>query len=102
MLRAVRAVRAALPRGVRGTGNKVRGADWTDVPAQADLAAEYFTKPKLSYDAYKHQLEAVRLFVFVGVCGALTLDLMLRPLKSSYFYHVVPADPAAHPVRLYG
>ena len=42
-------------------------------------------KPSPSYLEFKFQCDAMRLYVFWIVTGGLTLDLIMRPLRSSYF-----------------
>merc|ERR1719258_230314 len=83
----LRAARRVLPRGVRSVGNYHRGADNTDLKAALDHSKDLVLKQKLSYGEFKHQCEAIRLFVFWGLIGALSIDLLMNPLKSSYFWN---------------
>merc|ERR1719263_2282061 len=99
MLKAAQRVRA-LPRLVQSTGHDARGPKLRldmsmfkdpspvagDIQANWPYAQKLMTETPLSYGAFKQQCESMRFFVFWGVVGALTLDLALRPLKSSYFY----------------
>ena len=83
------AARQRVAQGVvqtRALGTAKRGADITDLPHTLKVAQGFFAgKPALTYVEYKYQCDAVRVFVFCGLTGLLTLDLMFRPPKSSYF-----------------
>merc|ERR1719258_999208 len=83
----LRAVRGLVPRGARSVGNTYRGASNADVSAALEHSKDLMLKQKLSYGEFKHQCEAIRLFVFWGLIGALSIDLMVNPLKSSYFWN---------------
>jgi malate dehydrogenase len=48
-------------------------------------AREFFEKDANSYAEYKQQLVSLRMFVFAGVTGSLTLALIINPPKSSYW-----------------
>ncbi|CAD7929785.1 unnamed protein product [Amoebophrya sp. A25] len=69
----------------RALGTAKRGKDILDVNSTMQTAQRFFTNPALTYVEFKYQCDAVRFFAFWGLTGLLTLDLIVRPLKSSYF-----------------
>ncbi|CAD7941888.1 unnamed protein product [Amoebophrya sp. A120] len=69
----------------RALGTAKRGKDILDVTSSMQAAQRFFTHPAMTYVEFKYQCDAVRLFAFGGLTGLLMLDLIVRPLKSSYF-----------------
>lgn len=52
---------------------------------QLQYAQDLFYRPSISYDTFKQRCESFRIFLFFGISGILTLDLLIRPPRSSYW-----------------
>ena len=74
----------------RSLGTATRGPKLRDVRGQLSHAVDFFTKPALSYADFHQRCTSLRLFVFWGTVSALSLDLILNPLRSSYFAEWAP------------
>eukprot|EP00392_Amoebophrya_sp_AT5.2_P002788 g2793.t1 len=67
------------------TGTAKRGKDILDLQNSLQAAQRFISHPAATYVEFKYQCDAIRLFAFGGLTALLTLDLLVRPLKSSYF-----------------
>ena len=74
----------------RSLGTATRGPKLRDIKGQLSHAADFFTKPALSYADFHQRCTSLRVFVFWGTISALTLDLIVNPLRSSYFTEWAP------------
>eukprot|EP01068_Selenidium_serpulae_P016849 Selendium_serpulae@DN6328_c0_g2_i10.p3 len=76
----------------RSLGNQARGPSaLTDIQGHLREAKAFFrSENALSYNEFKQQCESLRLFVFTGVAGILTMDLFLRPVQSTYWKRISP------------
>jgi len=74
----------------RALGTATRGPRLRDVRGQLSHAVDFFTKPALSYSEFHQRCTSLRLFVFWGVVGALTLDFLTSPPRSSYWLEWSP------------
>eukprot|EP00429_Kryptoperidinium_foliaceum_P017076 CAMPEP_0176050026 /NCGR_PEP_ID=MMETSP0120_2-20121206/24862_1 /TAXON_ID=160619 /ORGANISM="Kryptoperidinium foliaceum, Strain CCMP 1326" /LENGTH=139 /DNA_ID=CAMNT_0017383457 /DNA_START=92 /DNA_END=511 /DNA_ORIENTATION=- len=86
--------RAAFPAAriaKRHLGGSTTGPAVTDLAANFRIACSFFTKPAISYPAFKQQCVSLRIFTFAGVCGGCAVGLMLNPPKSSYWIRYSPS-----------
>ncbi|SBS82346.1 hypothetical protein PMALA_003420 [Plasmodium malariae] len=76
----------------RFLGNTVRGPLPTNVRKNLEYAMDYFHKKAYTYHDFKQQCESLRFFVYFGLVGLLSLDLLVNPLKSSYWDQFLPMN----------
>ena len=69
----------------RSLGTATRGPPLRAVTAHIPLATAFFSTPALSYSAFHQRCTSLRLFVYWGVIGGLTLQLLVDPPRSTYW-----------------
>ena len=69
----------------RALGTASRGPKLRDISGNFQQAIAFFNKPALSYSTFHQRCTSLRLFVFWGVIGALSFDLITSPPKSAYW-----------------
>ncbi|SCN43090.1 conserved Plasmodium protein, unknown function [Plasmodium ovale] len=74
----------------RYLGNTVRGPLPTEVGKNAEFALDFFQRRAHTYQDFKQQCESLRIFVYFGLVSFFSLDLLINPLKSSYWHQFMP------------
>ena len=80
----------------RSLGTATRGPRLRDIRGQLSHAVDFFTKPALSYSEFHQRCTSLRVFVFWGVVGAITVDLIFNPPRSSYWMEWSPLRWPGH------
>lgn len=73
----------------RYLGNAARGPALDDISGNFNEAKKLFYKPQLSHSELQQSVESLRLFLFWGIVGYCTLDLIINPLKSNYWHYIL-------------
>ncbi|KJP85515.1 hypothetical protein AK88_04866 [Plasmodium fragile] len=76
----------------RFLGNTVRGPQPKEIAKNVEYAMNLFHKKSYTYQDFKQQCESLRIFVYFGLMGVLSLDLLINPLKSSYWDRFSPMN----------
>lgn len=76
----------------RFLGNTVRGPQPKEIAKNAEYAMDLLHKKSYTYQDFKQQCESLRIFVYFGLVGVLSVDLLINPLKSSYWDRFSPLN----------
>jgi hypothetical protein len=85
----------------RSLGTATRGPRLRDIGGQFNHAVDFFTKPALSYSDFHQRCSSLRVFVFWGVIGAIAVDFIVNPPRSSYWTEWAPWRWPVHVVRAF-
>jgi len=80
----------------RNLGNRARGPAPSEILDHFKCAKNLYEAPAVTYDGFKQQCESFRMFAFFLVTGILSLDLLIRPPRSSYWRQWNPVRLPKH------
>ncbi|GAW79477.1 hypothetical protein, conserved [Plasmodium gonderi] len=76
----------------RYLGNIVRGPRPNEIAKNLEYAVDFFHRKSHTYQDFKQQCESLRIFIYFGLVGVLSVDLLINPLKSSYWDQFSPMN----------
>ncbi|CAA9986718.1 conserved Plasmodium protein, unknown function [Plasmodium knowlesi strain H] len=76
----------------RFLGNIVRGPQPKEIAKNVEYAMDLLHKKSYTYQDFKQKCESLRIFVYFGLVSVLSVDLLINPLKSSYWDRFSPRN----------